>query len=108
MYSTAINGTMYVVTAAILLIPPIITSPTNNATTIAVITVDQLYDCSPRENAMFVLFGSKKVSAAFEMPLICAKVPVPMSAANAPKIANRLPSHLQFFPANLSPIPFSI
>ena len=101
-YAIAINGTITEETLAILLMPPMTTSPTNRATTIAVITVTIEYSVPRMFTACFIS-GSKKLFVAEAIPLTCVNVPIPMRPTQVAKTAKHLASHFHFLP-----MPFSI
>ena len=94
---------MTVVTVAILLMPPMITSAAKSVTMIATAIVTAVISLSaPIVNSVSAW---KNVSAAEAIPLICVMVPIPKAPAMQPNSANSLPSHLAFQPY-LSLIPF--
>ena len=96
------NGTTISDTFAILLIPPMTTSPTQSVRMMQVITVLQEY-VRPNSDTAFAVSGSKKFVTADAILLTWVNVPMPKRPTHAPKNAKIFASHLQFFP-----IPFSM
>ena len=96
-YKMAINGTTIWETLEILLIPPIMTRPTQTVRRMPLITIVQEYDL-PKSVTLQDLEGSKKLLIALVIPFTWVNVPIPRRPTPTPKKAKILASHFQFLP----------